>query len=166
MDFTMTHKFDFPVETVTDILKAGEDLFPMEELQNVSARTRIYQKREGSRILRKYEWNVHGQIPPLAQKIFKPETLMFIEESVWDDDRCCFESRIIPHHFKNVMKVTSKSTWSAAPGGGAQRRIESSISINIPVVGPIAEKVIIEHFKKNNDQSAEMIRKNLAKKSS
>lgn len=164
MKFTMDHKFGWSVEKIVGILKAGEDLFPMEELPNVNARKLIEVKRAGPKLFKKYEWCVYGQIPKLAQKIFSPESLTFTESSVWDDDKCAFESRITPHYFKNVLSCVSTSAWRAAAGGGTERHIESTVSIAIPIIGPAVEKAIVEHFKKNNELSAELIRKGLAKK--
>ncbi|HOX27820.1 MAG TPA: hypothetical protein PLQ76_01555 [bacterium] len=164
MKFTMVHKFGWPVEKVTDILKAGEDLFPMENLPNVNMRKLVEKKRAGSKIIKKFEWCVHGQIPKIAQKIFSPESLTFIEDSVWDDDKCAFESRITPHLFKSVVTCETTSAWRSSPDGGAERRVDSTITIAIPIIGPVAEKAISDHFRKNNDQSAELVRKGLTAK--
>ena len=162
MKFSMYHYFDWPVEKITSIMKAGEDLYPMEDLQNVSARKRIRQERVGSKIHRVYEWCVHGQIPKIAQKIIRPDMLTFTEETVWDDDLCSFTSKITPHFLGNTIYCVTSSTWSAGGENRARRHVESTITINIPVIGPVAEKAIVDHFKKNNDQSAELVRKHLA----
>ncbi|MFA6449475.1 MAG: DUF2505 family protein [bacterium] len=164
MKFTMVHKFGWPVEKITSILKAGEDLFPMEELPNVNMRKLIEQKRTGSKIYKKFEWCVYGQLPKIAQKIFSPESLTFTENSVWDDDKCSFESRISPHYFKNALTCVLTSTWRAGAGGGAERQVDGAVSITIPIIGPVVEKAVGEHFRKNNDQSAELIRKGLTAK--
>ncbi len=164
MKLTTVHKFGWPVEKITGLLKAGEDLFPMEELPNVSMRKLIEEKRVGARIYRTYEWCVHGQIPKMAQKLFRPETLTFTESSVWDDDKCAFESRITPHYFKNLLTCKSTSAWRAAPDGGTERVFESTIIIAIPLIGLVMEQAIAEHFRKNNDISAALARKGLEKR--
>jgi hypothetical protein len=164
MKFTMVHKFGWPAEKITDILKAGEDLYPMEDLQNVNMRKLIEKKRVGSKLIKKYEWCVYGQIPKIAQKIFSPESLTFIEDSVWYDDKCMFESRITPHILKNAITCISTSVWRAGAGGGAERQVEMTISIAIPIIGPVAEKAIADHFKKNTEESAELVRKGMTAK--
>ena len=163
MKFTTTHTFEWPAEKIIGLLKAGEDLFPMENLPNVNARKPLEQKRQGSKIFRKYEWCVHGQIPKIAQKMLRPEMLTFIEESVWDDDRCTFDSRILPHYFKNAITCESTSAWRES-GAGVERRIDSTVRVAIPIVGPVVEKAVVEAFRKNNDMSAGLIRKGLAEK--
>jgi hypothetical protein len=163
MKFTMLHKFGWPAEKITDILKAGEDLYPMEDLQNVNMRKLVEQKRVGSKILKKYEWCVYGQIPKIAQKIFTPESLTFVENSTWDDDKCMFDSRITPHFLRNAVSCISTSTWRPA-AGGCERLVEMTININIPIIGPVAEKAIAEHFKKNTEQSAELVKKSMTVK--
>ncbi len=164
MKLTTSHQFGWPVEKITGLLKAGEDLFPMEELPSVKMRKLVEEKRDGAKLCRKYEWCVHGQIPPIARKLFRPELLTFTETSVWDDDKCAFESRITTHYFKNLLTCKSTSAWRAAPDGGTVRHFESIIIVAIPLVGFIMEQAIAEHFRKNNDVSASLAMKGLEKR--
>jgi hypothetical protein len=163
MDFRMEHIFDWPASRIVPILSAGEDIVPMEDLPNVSQRKVLERKRSGSKMYSKLEWNVHGQIPKIAQKIISPEKLNFIEESMWDDDTQTFSVRITPHFFKKQIICKTTSSWSDHDGGAKSKRVfGGSLEIRIPVIGPIMERTIIDYLKKNNDENAVMVRKALA----
>lgn len=161
MKFTSTHAFPWPAEKIIELIKAGEDLFPVEELPNVTARKAIDQKREGSKIYRRYEWRMFGQIPRAAQRALSPEMLTFIEESVWDDESCVTESRIMPMYFKDSISCESTVVWRGRDAG-SERVIESEAVVNIPVMGGLVERAVVDAFMKSNDMSAELIRKGLA----
>jgi len=164
MKFSMDHYFDTPADKIIDMLKAGEDLCRMEDLPNVSSRKVIERRREGKKMFSRIEWNVHGQIPKIAQKILRPEMLTFVEESVWDDDDTTFRTKIIPHYLKDKLSCNTTSQWSAAGDGKARRRFGGELVLNIPIVGPVAEKTIVDYLKKNNDKNAVIVRKFLQEK--
>lgn len=163
MKFTSTHTFEWPAEKIIALIMAGEDLFPVESLQSVNARMPIDVKREGSKIIRRFEWRMHGQIPRAAQRMLSPEMLTFIEESVWSDESRTFESRIMPVYFKESISCNSTVYWTEHPAG-AERRIESEATVDIPVVGGMVEKAVCDAFMRSNDASAELIRKGLAER--
>lgn len=165
MDFRMEHIFDWPASLIVPILAAGEDIVPMEDLPNVTQRKVLERRREGSKMFSRLEWNVHGQIPKIAQKIISPEKLNFIEESVWDDQTQAFTVRILPHFFRKQITCRTVSTWSDHDGGKKARRVfGGTLEIHIPVIGPIMERTIIDYLKKNNDENAKMVRKALAQR--
>lgn len=164
MKTELVHYFNWPAEKIIEILKAGEDLFSMEDLPNVSSRKEIEKRRTGSKLYRKYEWCVHGQIPPIAQKFIKPEMLTFVEDTVWDDNTSTFDVKVIPHFLKNSLTCYTKSKWGAANNIRTKRIVECAITVKIPIIGPILEKTILDYFKKNNDKSADAIIKGLTKR--
>lgn len=164
MDFNMVHEFGWPAEKITAILAAGEDLVPMEDLPNVSRRKVVERRREGSKMYCKTEWCVHGQIPKIAQKIVRPETLTFQELTIWDDETTTFTTKIVPHFFKDKFICRTTSAWAANSAGNCKRTFAGSLVIKFPLFGAILEKTIIDHLKKNNDENAVMVRAALTKR--
>ena len=164
MKFQMEHKFDWPAEPIIEILKRGEDLVPMEDLPNVSSRKVLEQRREGKKLYKTLEWNVHGQIPKVAQKILTPEMLTFKEVTVWDDDDCSFTTEIVPRYMRDKFSCKTKSKWIPQGENRTLRKFGGNLSIKVPIIGQTVEKTIIGYLKKNNDQNADMVRKFLKEK--
>ena len=164
MKFKLEHDFNWPADKITDILKRGEDIIPMEDLPNVSQRKRVEQRREGDKLYSKLEWCVHGQIPKIAQKVIRPETLTFIEQTIWDDNTCMFTTRIIPHFFKDKLVCRSTSQWLPIGENKCRRTFQGNIEVKFPLFGKIMEKTIVDYMRKNNDENAVMVRKALEKR--
>ncbi len=158
MKCTLDHRFNWPLDKIAPLL-ANEELVDFEDLPNVSKRKFIERRREGTKIFKVCEWNVHGQIPKAAQRIIRPEMLTFTEHTVWDDNDCTFESRIEPHFLKNIVKCTTRSKWSNAGAGLTHRHIEMLIEVKIPIIGQLVESTIIDHMKKNTEKSTEVLKK-------
>jgi hypothetical protein len=107
---------------------------------------------------------VHGQIPKIAQKVVRPETLTFLELSLWDDETTTFTTKIIPHYFKDKFICRTISAWAADGPDKCKRTFSGSLVIKFPVFGGILEKTIIDQLKKNNDQNAVMVKAALTKR--
>lgn len=159
MKFKMEHRFEWPVADIVQLLKNGEELCPMDELPNVSSRKIIEQRREGKKIFQRVEWCVHGQIPPIAQKLVSPEKMTFIERSVWDDDESAYRTKIEPHFFRNQLECSTISAWKDDGKGKTVRKFEGELKIKIPVIGPILEGTIVDYLKKNNDKNALIVKR-------
>ncbi len=161
MKFTYDSVFAWPLERIVPLL-AHEELVDFEDLPNVNARKVIERRREGNKTYKVYEWDVHGKIPKPAQMIIRQGMLAFTEYTVWDDDTCVFDIRIEPHHLKNVFNVTTSSTWSAVSETETKRHIETAVEVNIPVVGPLLERTVLEHIRRNTEKATEVMRRALA----
>ena len=157
MKCTMEHRFGWPLDQLAPLL-ANEELVDFEDLPNVSKRKFLERRREGNKIYKVCEWNVHGQIPKAAQRLIRPEMLTFTEYTVWDDGDCTFDSRIEPHFLKNILKCGTRSRWSAAGPDKTNRRIDMVIEVRIPIIGQLVEGTIIDHMKKNTEKSTEVLR--------
>lgn len=162
MQFKIVHTFNWPADTIIDILSTGEDLTPPEKLSNVSARKVIELKREGKNFYRRTEWCVHGQIPKVAQKVVSAEMLTFIEESTWDGTDGIFKTRIIPHFLKGTLTCTSTSKWFAAGPAATRREYAGVVEIRLPIIGGLLEKTIVDYLKKNTEENAAMVAEALA----
>jgi hypothetical protein len=163
MKIVMDHIFGWPHERIVPLL-TGEELVDFEELPNVSKRKILGKRREGKKLYKDCEWNVHGQIPKAAQKVVRPEMLTFTEHTVWDDDTCTFVSRIEPHYLKNIIKVETRSQWSVAGTDRTRRHIEMTLEVHIPILGQIVEHTIADHMRKNTEKSAEVLKSVLTRR--
>lgn len=161
MKFRIINDFDWPVDKIKGVISTGEDLVPPEKLQNVQARNVIEFKRDGDNFFRRCEWCVHGQIPKVAQKIVSPDMLKFTEDTKWDNQSGAFTTKISPHFLKDNLSMSSISRWTAKGSNACIREYEGSLDIRIPILGPLLEKTIIDHLKKNTEQNAVMVRKAL-----
>lgn len=154
MKFKMTHDFNWPLEKLIPVLAGDEEVLNMEDMPNVSSRKEIERRWEGKKLFKKFAWNVHGQIPQVAQKIIRPEMLNFIEHSVWDNEKYMFDTKIEPHFLKKQIICSTTSRWAKLTEGKSRRQFEGTLEIKIPLIGQLVEGAIIDHLKKNVEKGA------------
>ncbi|HOO56337.1 MAG TPA: DUF2505 family protein [bacterium] len=158
MNFNMLDDFNWPIDEIAKLL-ADEELVNFDDLPNVTKRKQIERRWEGTRLYKKFEWNVHGQIPKIARKLIKPEMLSFIESSVWDNEKYRFETKITPHYLKKLINCKTVSQWEKTGENSARRKFFGNLDVNIPVIGPVVEKAMLDQMKKNTDKGTVELRR-------
>jgi hypothetical protein len=159
MKYRIEDTFGWPVDAVVPILGGEKELIEFEDLPNVSKRKQIERRRNGAKLYKVFEWNVHGQMPKAAQKIISPDKLTFTEHSVWDDDARCFDTWIEPHFLKNLISCRSKSAWHPIDGGRTRRVIEGQVDFHMPIIGPLVEGAVVDYLKKNTAKGTVQMKK-------
>lgn len=162
--FRFEDHFGWPARDIIQFFVDGVDLVPQEMLDDVKAKKELVSRREGTKAYYKSEWCVHGQIPPLAQKIVRPEMLTFIEDTVWDDEAAMFSTKITPHFFKKQLVCETTSKYWDDGNGGAKRDFRGKIHVNIPIIGPVVESAIVDGLRKNNKQNYNLMIKELTRR--
>jgi hypothetical protein len=148
--YTITHYYDYFIDTVTYLLMDSEvPLYDLMELPNVSSNKPIENRDEGDKKIIKNEWCVHGQLPKIAQKIIKPDMLTFLEDSVWDRKTRVYSAKIIPHHFKKQFDAHHRVEFYDNNDGRTRRVLKGVFEAKIPIIGPIFELAILKYLKEN-----------------
>lgn len=152
--FSFTHSFDVSVDkwvfACLNPLPGGGDL--LKKLDNVQDRE-VIEKVECDRFIKaKVRYCATGIIPKPLTQIIKPHMLSWIEETTFDKAGNFWTWNVSPNYFRNI--VESRGKMSIIPDGERRcRRVTAGfISIRIPVLGDLAEKVILDHLRKNIDQ--------------
>jgi len=152
--YRIVDHYDFPVGIVVELLMETP-LYDLQDLPNVSTNETIEERDEGTKKYIKVKWNVHGQIPKAAQKIISPETLTFLEDSVWDRETLVYSTKVIPHFFKKQVNCRHKLEFFEA-GNKTKRVLSGFFEIKIPVIGQLVEPVILKYLKQNSKEDFEM----------
>lgn len=162
--YNITHYYDFHIDTVTQILMdSKEPIYDLLDLPNASGLKPISERDEGDKKFIKNEWCVHGQIPPIAQKLIRPDMLTFIEDSVWDRTTKMYTANIIPHHFSKVITAKHRVEFYDNGDGRTRRALKGIFEARIPIIGPIFEKTVIKYLKQNAEEDFKLSRRALEK---
>jgi len=164
MKFKQQRIFNYPVDTVTDyFLENEKPAYDMNSLENVTQWKIIKEENVDHRRVGTKEWCAHAQIPPVLQKIVKPEMLTWYEHSVWDRQTKTYSFQIEPFYLKNKVKCGGKTSYTAKGGDKTQRTFEVELHVSIPVLGGVFESLIVQLLKKNEEQDYQLCRAALKK---
>lgn len=149
--YRFTDYYTCPLDVTVHLLMETPGIYDLQDLPNVSKSELMEERDAGDRKYIKVKWNVHGQIPPLAQKIIKPEMLTFIEDSVWDRKTLTYSTKIIPHFFKQQVDCRHKVEFFDNGDGRTKRVLSGFFEFKVPIIGPLFEVVVIKYLKQNSD---------------
>ena len=162
--YTITHYYDYHIDTVVSLLMENETpIYDLEELPNVSASKPLECRDEGDKKYIKNEWCVHGQIPKIAQKIIRPDMLTFVEDSVWDRKERTYTAKIIPHHFKKQIDARHRVEFYDNNDGRTRRVLKGIFEVKIPIIGPIFELAVLKYLKENAESDFNISKASLVK---
>ncbi len=150
--YNIVQYYDFYVDTVCKILMDNDQpSYSLEDLPNVSQSIPLEcVEKDGIKYI-KNKWNVHGQMPPIVQKIIKPEHLNFIEESTWDRAKHLYSTKIIPGVLRDKINCAHKLEFIDEGDGRTKRVLTGHFELKIPIVGPVFEGIVVTLLKKNCD---------------
>jgi hypothetical protein len=148
--YKIVHYYDYSLETVAKLLMDNETpLYDLVDLPNVSQNKLLDERVVGDKKYIKVEWCVHGQMPPIVQKVIKPNMLTFVEESVWDRTTKVYTTKIIPHFFRNQIDAHHKVEFFDNGDGRTRRVLSGVFEIKIPIIGAIFEGLVLTYLKQN-----------------
>lgn len=151
--FKIERIFNYPVKEVTDFfMECDGTVYDLNELENVTQWKVIKEEERGDKRIATKEWCAHAQIPKALQHLITPRMLTWYEHSEWDKVNRVYRFKIETFYFKKKVKCQGQTAFAAASGNKTSRVFQMMINVDIPVFGPMAEKLIVDLLKKNEAQ--------------
>lgn len=131
------------------------------------ARIELVDAAEVDGVLRRrvrYTPDAARKIPSFARGRITPDMLVFVEESRFDRAAHTIDYRVepnLPDKWRDRFASHGRFTFRARPDGVA-RRIEGEVQVRVPVLGIIAERLLVDDVKRSFGAEAEVLRRWLA----
>ncbi|HEY2745037.1 MAG TPA: DUF2505 family protein [Polyangia bacterium] len=100
-----------------------------------------------------------GRVPAFGRGIITPEMLVWIEESVFDRAAHRIDYRITPNlpaRWRDRFDSHGAFTLRAEPGG-VVRRVDGEVVVRVPIVGAIAERLLVKEVRAGFDADAAVL---------
>ena len=153
MRFRQERTYNHPVESIANLFMEGDEpVYDMDSLENVTQWKVIKEEDKGDKRVGIKEWCAHAQIPKALQHIISPKMLTWYEHSEWDRKTRHYRFRIEPFYLKKSVKCQGQTIYKENGANQCVRVFEISLTVDIPIFGPMFEKVVLEILKKNEEQ--------------
>lgn len=162
MQFEVVHEFDIPLDAL-ELAVISPNLFQelskrLHSIESVSQKEHVLTDTHLERL---WSYRANVKIPSFATKYVTPEMCAWDEKSTYDIKKHVSEWTILPHVKPEWRKMfTAKGTYALAQlGSGRTRRtVSGSIELRVPLVRPVAEKLIVGEVRKTFDAEADTLR--------
>ncbi len=147
MKYNARHVIEGPIQ---DVIAVGLDRSrDVKVYPNVtSCKVRKSEKR-GNKLFVEIETVANGDIPEKLRGLINPKMLTWIETGEFNFDKNEYFYSVKTFYFSNVFKCTGLISYFKEGEDKTVRTLDGEIKINIPILGAIAEKKIVEIQKAN-----------------
>ena len=161
MHFEIVHEFDIPLDAV-ELAVLSPDLVARlaPRLTNIETVKQVSHEIHDGVFDRVWSYRANVKIPGFAKPYVTPEMLGWDERSSYHLKKHRAEWSIVPHVKPSWRKFfKAKGTYSlVARGEGSARVIKGDLSLEVPLVRKVAERLILNEVKKTFEAEAETLR--------
>ena len=161
MHFEIVHEFDIPLDAV-ELAVLSPDLVAKlaPRLANIETLQQKSHEMNGGVFDRVWSYRANVKIPGFAKPYVTPEMLGWDEQSSYNLEKHRAEWSIVPHVKPAWRKFfKAKGTYTlVAKGEGTERIIKGDLSLAVPLVRKVAERMILNEVKKTFEAEAETLR--------
>lgn len=143
------------------ILFSVQREFDTELFRDVTKVDIVRREKVGDKLHIKVVTCANGDIPPALRKLITPKMLTWTETGVWDLTKKVYEYDVKPFFFSNIFKMGGWFRVEQVKPGQLNVHYESDLSINMPLLGGIAEKAILAAQKKNLEEARDRVKRKL-----
>jgi Protein of unknown function (DUF2505) len=163
--FEVVHEFDIPLDAL-ELAVISPNLFQelakrLHSIESVSQKEHVLGPGPTPKLERVWSYRANVKIPAFATKYVTPEMCAWDEKSTYDIKRHCSEWTIVPHVKPEWRKLfTAKGTYvlEELESGRTRRLVRGVLELRVPLVRPVAEKLIMGEVRKTFDAEAETLR--------
>jgi hypothetical protein len=147
MKYSTRHVID---GTIDDVVLVGLDRSrDVKVYPNVTSCKVVSSEKRGNKLYVKVESIGNGDIPPRLRTLLSPKMLTWIETGEYDYDKKEYKYTVRTFFFANLFGMTGTIRYFKEGEDKTVRTLDGEIKINIPILGAIAEKKIVEIQKVN-----------------
>ncbi len=161
MKFKKVRQYDCDVEKAVEFFIEKELGYDLTNLENVTTFKRVKREDDGAIRNDVEEWCAHAQLPPALRAVIPPKALTWYQHAKWVRATKTLTFRIEPIILKGKVDCTGRTIFSSAGQGKYARDFEVEIVVKLPLIASLAENVIVDLLKKNEQQEHELVLKTI-----
>ena len=162
MHFEIVHEFDIPLDALS-LAVISPDLCQKlaQRLPNIDSVQQKEHLVKDGKLERVWTCRANVRLPEFARAYVKPEMTAWEERSVYDMKKHCAEWTITPRmkpEWRKYFVANGTYVLSALDRGRTKRQVNGNVELRVPVVRPVAEKLIIAEVRRIFDAEAATLR--------
>jgi hypothetical protein len=154
MRFTIDQTFAGPLEAVEAAFVDPAFLEQLSTLPKLGRPTLVHrvEAEDGNLVHQWVKYAFTGEVNSAVRRVVDPARLTWVEESTLDRRTHRTTWRIVPDHYRNLLR--SDGTFSLAPDpadpdGRTRRTAEGELKVTVPLVGGKVERAIVDGLREH-----------------
>jgi len=156
MRFRIEQHFDAPVETVEAAFIDPGYLEQLQRLPKLGQPQLIHRVDAGDLVHLWIQHRFTGEVNAAVRRVVDPSRLTWVEESSLDRRTHRTTWRIVPDHYKNLLRAAG--TFQLEPEGtGTRRETDAELKVSVPLVGGKVEQAIVSGLREHAEAEEQVV---------
>lgn len=162
MHFTIEQLFSGPLQAVESAFVDPAFLERLSALPNLGRPALVNRVEEGHLVHQWVKYSFTGEVNATVRRVVDPARLTWVEESTLDRRNHVTVWRIVPDHYRNLLRGSGTFRLDAVNATQTRRTTEADIKVSVPLVGSKVEKAIVEGLREHAALEVEVLDRWLA----
>ncbi len=143
MRFTIDQHFAGPLDRVEAAFVDPKFIERLSELPKLGRPTLVHRVEAGDLVHQWVKYAFTGEVSGAVRRVVDPARLTWVEESTLDRRTHATTWRIVPDHYRNLLRSSGTFTLTEVGPGRTMRRAEGELKVSVPLVGGKVEGAIV-----------------------
>ncbi|HUP87105.1 MAG TPA: DUF2505 family protein [Acidimicrobiales bacterium] len=149
MRFTIEQHFAGPLERVEGALVDPAFLDRLSTLPKLGRPTLVHRVEAGEFVHQWVKYAFVGDLNAAVRRVVDPARLTWVEESTLDRRTHETTWRIVPDHYKNLLRAVGTFLLVEVDAGRTRRVAEGDLKVTVPLVGGKVEHAIVSGLREH-----------------
>jgi hypothetical protein len=143
MRFTIDQDFAAPVDAVAAAYVDPEFLGRLSRLPKLGRPTLVHRVEAGDLVHQWVKYAFTGDVNAAVRRVVDPARLTWIEESTFDRRTLTTTFKIVPDHYRHLLRSSGTLVFESTGDSRSRRRAEAELKVTVPLVGGKVEQAML-----------------------
>jgi hypothetical protein len=155
--FTVEQHFAGSLERVEAALVDPAFLEALSRLPKLGRPTLVHRVEAGDLVHHWVKYAFVGDLNAAVRRVVDPARLTWVEESTLDRRTHETTWRIVPDHYRNLLRSSGTFRLEPVEAGGTRRVAEAELKVTVPLVGGKVEQAIVSGLREHAALEVEVV---------
>jgi hypothetical protein len=157
MRFTIEQTFAGPLEQVEDALVDPKFLERLSTLPKLGRPTLVHRVEKGDLVHQWVKYAFTGEVNAAVRRVVDPARLTWVEESTLDRRTHRTTWRIVPDHYRNLLRSSGEFRLEPLGADRTRRITEAELKVTVPLVGGKVEQAIVSGLREHAELEEQVL---------
>jgi hypothetical protein len=157
MRFTIEQTFAGPLEQVEDALVDPKFLERLSTLPKLGRPTLVHRVEKGDLVHQWVKYAFTGEVNAAVRRVVDPARLTWVEESTLDRRTHRTTWRIVPDHYRNLLRSSGEFRLEPLGADRTKRTTEAELKVTVPLVGGKVEQAIVSGLREHAELEEQVL---------
>jgi hypothetical protein len=155
--FSIEQRFDGPLDRVEAAFVDPAYLERLSTLPKLGRPTLVHRVEAGDLVHHWVKYAFVGDLNAAVRRVVDPARLTWVEESTLDRRTHRTTWRIVPDHYRNLLRASGTFELTQETAERTRRTTEADLKVTVPLVGGKVEQAIVSGLREHAEREEQVL---------